>query len=105
VRRGGPVVAVTGAAHGIGELLVRRLAASTAVKKVIAIDTIRGDVPEATWRLADIGDPSLVERLGGVDVIVHLAVDSSPDHDNPDLHRANARGAAAGLPPVPAAGV
>jgi nucleoside-diphosphate-sugar epimerase len=105
VRRGGPVVAVTGAAHGIGELLVRRLAASTAVKKVIAIDTIRGDVPEATWRLADIGDPSLVERLGGVDVIVHLAVDSSPDHDNPDLHRANARGAAAVLTAAPAAGV
>jgi nucleoside-diphosphate-sugar epimerase len=104
-RRGGPVVAVTGAAHGIGELLVRRLATSPAVKKVIAIDTIRGDVPEATWRLVDIGEPSLVERLGGVDVIVHLAVDTSPDHDNADSHRANVRGTTTVLTAAPAAGV
>jgi nucleoside-diphosphate-sugar epimerase len=109
-RRSGPVVAVTGAAHGIGELLVRQLASSDAVKKVIAIDTIRGDVPEATWRLVDVREPALVERLAGVNVLVHLAVDSSVDHDDADLHAghgrgAHARGTATVLTAAPAAGV
>jgi nucleoside-diphosphate-sugar epimerase len=109
-RRSGPVVAVTGAAHGVGELLVRRLASSDAVKKVIAIDTIRGDVPEATWRLVDVREPALVERLGGVDVLVHLAVDSSVDHDDAEVRSghgrgAHARGTATVLTAAPAAGV
>jgi nucleoside-diphosphate-sugar epimerase len=98
-------VAVTGAAHGIGELLVRQLASSAAVKKVIAIDTIRGDVPDATWRLVDVRDPALVEKLSGVDVLVHLAVDSSVDHDDADLRNAHARGTATVLTAAPAAGV
>jgi hypothetical protein len=98
-------VAVTGAAHGVGELLVRRLVSSPAVKKVIAIDTIRGDVPEATWRLADVREPALVDRLAGVDVLVHLAVDSSVDHDDADLRTAHARGTATVLTAAPAAGV
>jgi nucleoside-diphosphate-sugar epimerase len=104
-RRVGPVVAVTGAAHGVGELLVRQLASSASVKKVIAIDTIRGDVPEATWRLVDVREPALVERLAGVDVLVHLAVDSSLDHDNADVRSAHARGTATVLTAAPAAGV
>jgi nucleoside-diphosphate-sugar epimerase len=104
-RRTRPVVAVTGAAHGIGESLVRRLAASTAVKKVIAIDTIRGDVSEATWRLVDVRDPVIVQRLAGVDVIVHLAVDSSVDHGDGAHHDEGARGTATVLTAAPAAGV
>lgn len=104
-RRVGPVVAVTGAAHGVGELLVRRLSSSASVKKVIAIDTIRGDVPEATWRLVDVREPALVDRLSGVDVLVHLAVDSSVDHDDADLRSAHARGTATVLTAAPAAGV
>jgi nucleoside-diphosphate-sugar epimerase len=104
-KRGRPVVAVTGAAHGLGELLVRRLASSDAVKKVIAIDTIRGDVAEATWRLVDVRDPGLADRLSGVDVVVHLAVESALDHDNPDYHAAAVRAAATVLTAAPAAGV
>jgi nucleoside-diphosphate-sugar epimerase len=104
-RRAGPVVAVTGAAHGIGEILVRRLASSTAVKKVVAIDTIRGDVPDATWRLADVRDPTLVERLAGVDVIVHLAVDSSVNHDEAVQHDESTRATATVLTAAAAASV
>jgi len=84
---------------------VRQLVASAGVKKVIAIDTIRGDVSEATWRLADVRDPGLVDRLGGVDVLVHLAVDSSVDHDDADLRNTHARGTATVLTAAPAAGV
>ena len=104
-RRSGPVVAVTGAAHGVGELLVRQLAASAGVKKVIAIDTIRGDVPEATWRLVDVREPALVDRLGGVDVVVHLAVDSSVNHDDDNPTSQHARSTATVLTAAPAAGV
>ncbi len=104
-KRGRPVVAVTGAAHGLGELLVRRLASSDGVKKVIAIDTIRGDVAEATWRLVDVRDPGLVDRLSGVDVVVHLVVDSALDHGNPGYHASTVRAAAAVLTAAPAAGV
>lgn len=104
-RRRGPVVAVTGAAHGIGEILVRGLAASRQIKKVIAIDTIRGDVPEATWRLADVRDQLLQERLAGVDVVVHVSADAGFDLDRPDSLGANVRGAANVLNAAPSAGV
>ncbi len=103
--RGGPVVAVTGAAHGIGEQLVRHLASSGAVKKVVAIDTIRGDAPEATWRLADVREPAVADRLGGVDVLVHLAVDVGSAAERIDRHSANVRGTATVLTAAAAAGV
>ena len=66
-----PVVAVTGAARGIGRALAVRLAASPDVRKVIAIDGDRGDIAGVTWRVADVRDPALAGRLAGVDVVVH----------------------------------
>lgn len=104
-RRAGPVVAVTGAARGIGELLVQRLVASDAVKKVIAIDTIRGDAPHATWRLVDVRDPVLADRLGGVDVVVHLATEIGVDVETAERHAVNVRGTATVLTAAAAAGV
>jgi nucleoside-diphosphate-sugar epimerase len=113
--RGGLVVAVTGAAQGIGEQLVRHLTSSEAVrsgavrsgavKKVVAIDTIRGDAPDATWRLADVCDPTVADRLGGVDVVVHLAVDIDSTDERPDRNSANVRGTATVLTAAAAAGV
>ena len=54
-----PVVAVTGAAGGIGYALTVRLAASPKVRKVIAIDGRRGDIAGVTWRVADVRDPAV----------------------------------------------
>jgi nucleoside-diphosphate-sugar epimerase len=71
----GPVVAVTGAAHGLGHALAARLAVSPRVGRVVAIDDHRGDVAGVTWRLADVRDPALAGRLAGVDVLVHTDVD------------------------------
>ena len=71
----GPVVAITGAAHGLGHALAAALAASARVGRVVAIDDHRGDVPGVTWRLADVRDPALAGRLTGVDVLVHTDVD------------------------------
>jgi nucleoside-diphosphate-sugar epimerase len=92
-RSAGPVIAVTGAAEGIGRALVTRLAASEDVKKVVALDDHRGDVPGVTWRVVDIRDPQLTNRISDVDVIVHLDVDQSPETAHRDRRAYNVRGA------------
>ncbi|MCW2948758.1 MAG: NAD-dependent epimerase/dehydratase [Actinoallomurus sp.] len=92
-RSAGPVVAVTGAADGIGRALVARLADSGDIKKVVALDDHRGDVPGITWRVVDIRDPQLTNRISDVDVIVHLDVDQSPDTDHRQRRAYNVRGA------------
>ena len=88
----GPVVAITGAARGLGHALALRLAASSAARRVIAIDDHRGDVVGVTWRLADIRDPALA-RLTGVDVLVHTDVDMSADTDHRARRAFNVRAA------------
>jgi nucleoside-diphosphate-sugar epimerase len=88
-----PVVAVTGAANGIGSALIARLVASPQVKRVIAIDDHRGEAAGATWRVADVRDPALAGRLTGVDVIVHADTDLSPDGDARQRRAYNVRGA------------
>jgi nucleoside-diphosphate-sugar epimerase len=88
-----PVVAVTGAAGGIGYALTARLSASPEVKKVIAIDGQRGDIAGVTWRVADVRDPALAGRLAGVDVVVHADLDLSPDSDARARRAFNVRGA------------
>jgi nucleoside-diphosphate-sugar epimerase len=75
------VVAVTGAARGLGHALAVRLAGSARIGRVVAIDDHRGDVAGVTWRLADVRDPALAGRLAGVDVLVHTDVElAETDH-------------------------
>jgi nucleoside-diphosphate-sugar epimerase len=88
-----PVVAVTGAAGGIGSALTARLAASPDVRRVIAIDGQRGDLAGVTWRVADVRDPALAGRLTGVDVVVHTELDLAPDSDARQRRTFNVRGA------------
>jgi nucleoside-diphosphate-sugar epimerase len=87
-----PVVAVTGAAGGIGHALTVRLASSPHVKKVVAIDGRRGDIAGVTWRVADVRDPALAGRLAGVDVVVHADFDLAPDADARQRRAFNVRG-------------
>ena len=74
----GPVVAVTGAARGLGHALAVTLAASARVKRVIAIDDHRGEATGVTWRVVDVRDPALASRLAEVDVLVHTDLDLAP---------------------------
>jgi 3-oxoacyl-[acyl-carrier protein] reductase len=83
----GKVVLVTGAARGIGEATVKLLAAEGA--RVIVLDRPADDAPASqvaraiggSVMLADVSDPEapakiakeLVERYGGVDVVIHNA--------------------------------
>jgi nucleoside-diphosphate-sugar epimerase len=92
-RSTGPVVAITGAASGAGRGLTARLAGSAEVRKVIALDDHRGDVPGVTWRVVDVTDPLLSGRLSDVDVIVHLDLERSPDFDPRERRTHNVRGA------------
>jgi nucleoside-diphosphate-sugar epimerase len=88
-----PVVAVTGAAGGIGPALIAGLVASPQVKKVIAIDDHRGGSTGVTWRVADVRDPALAGRLAGVDVVVHADINLSPEAGARERRVYNVRGA------------
>jgi len=87
------VVAVTGAARGLGHALTVRLAASVRVRKVVAIDDHRGDASGVTWRVVDVRDPALAGRLAGVDVVVHTDLDVAPDAEHRARRAFNVRGA------------
>jgi nucleoside-diphosphate-sugar epimerase len=87
------VVAVTGAAQGLGHALIARLVASDRIGRVVAIDDHRGDVTGVTWRVVDVRDPALAGRLTGVDVLVHTDVDLAPDTDARARRAFNVRGA------------
>jgi nucleoside-diphosphate-sugar epimerase len=87
------VVAVTGAARGVGHALAVRLASSARVGRVIAIDDHRGDAPGVTWRVADVRNPALAGRLAGVDVVVHTDLDAAADTDPRERRARNVRGA------------
>jgi nucleoside-diphosphate-sugar epimerase len=100
-----PVVAITGAAHGLGLALTTRLASSDLVGRVVAIDGTRGDVKGVTWRIVDVRDPALAGRLAGVDVIVHTDVDMSPDTEARSRRAFNVRGAQTVLTAAAAGGV
>jgi nucleoside-diphosphate-sugar epimerase len=88
-----PVVAVTGAARGLGHALTVRLAASAKIARVIAIDEHRGDATGVTWRVVDVRDPALAGRLAGVDVVVHTDLDLAPRSDYRSRRAFNVRGA------------
>jgi nucleoside-diphosphate-sugar epimerase len=103
VRR--PVVAITGAAHGLGLALTARLAESDLVGRVVAIDGSRGDVNGVTWRIVDVRDPVLAGRLADVDVIVHTDIDTSPDTAARARRAYNVRGVQTVLTAAAAGGV
>ncbi len=104
-RTGQPVVAVTGAAHGIGLGLIRRLTANPKVRRVIAIDDHRGMADGVTWRILDVRDPIIADRLSGVDTVVHLAIDSSVGPEAAGRSALNVRGTQTVLTAAAAAGV
>ena len=100
-----PVVAVTGAARGLGLALTSRLASSALVGRVVAIDDNRGDVSGVTWRIVDVRDPALAGRLADVDVVVHTDVDLSPDSSARARRAFNVRGVQTVLTAAAAGGV
>ncbi|OLT27632.1 NAD-dependent dehydratase [Nocardiopsis sp. CNR-923] len=102
------MVAVTGAASGVGRLLVQRLTepiGSVAAREIVAIDDGFSDLPGVTWRIADVCDPALVSRLDGIDVLVHTADDRSLDTKPAKRRQHNIRAAQTVLTAAAASGV
>jgi nucleoside-diphosphate-sugar epimerase len=83
---------VTGAAGPLGSALVDRLAHDPAAPKVIALDTVRGQTPGVSWRVADIRDPALASRLAEVGTLVHLATDRTATTPAEQRRAVNVRG-------------
>ena len=106
-RRGAvrPVVAVTGAAEGIGAAVAARLAAHDGVRRTVGLDLRRVDLPGVVYRPADARDPGLAERLADIDVIVHADTDTSLDSEPSKRTAWNVRGAQTVLTAAAAAGV
>jgi nucleoside-diphosphate-sugar epimerase len=67
------VVVVTGAATGLGRLLVERLATRDDLAGLIGLDTASARVDGVVWRTLDVRDPLLATRLVGATTVVHLA--------------------------------
>lgn len=67
------VVAVTGAASGLGRALVERLATRDDLAGLFGIDTVGGRVDGVLWRRIDVRDAVLPDRLAGCTTVVHLA--------------------------------
>ncbi|WP_344858276.1 NAD-dependent epimerase/dehydratase family protein [Planomonospora alba] len=88
-----PVVAVTGAASGIGRAFLAKVASSADFRRVVAIDEQRGDVPDVTWRVIDVRDPLLANRISDIDVLVHLSADYGLGSDAGERRAYNLRAA------------
>ena len=72
------VVAVTGAARGVGRSLAAQLARRADVGSVVAVDDVRGDLTGVWWREADVRSPDLVGALAGCTAVVHAVVPDVP---------------------------
>jgi nucleoside-diphosphate-sugar epimerase len=96
---------VTGAAEGVGAAVAARLAGHPDVRKSVGLDMRRADLPGVVFRHADTRDPTLADKLGDVDVIVHADIDTSPDTDAAGRTVWNVRGTQTVLTAAAAAGV
>jgi nucleoside-diphosphate-sugar epimerase len=104
-RRRRSVVAVTGAAHGLGRLLAERLAARADLAGLIGIDVDQAPVTGVGWRSADVRDPLLRERLDGAETVVHLATTYDAHLPRDERRSLNVTGTAALLDAARSAGV
>jgi nucleoside-diphosphate-sugar epimerase len=93
--RSGRVVAVTGAAHGLGRAVLDRLAVRTDLGGLIGIDPYPARVAGVDWRPCEVRDPVLAERLAGVDTVVHLATTYDVHLEREERRALNVHGTAA----------
>ncbi|GAB3415334.1 Rossmann-fold NAD(P)-binding domain-containing protein [Flindersiella endophytica] len=96
---------MTGAATGIGHALVQALVEHEEVKRVIAIDERRGDIDGAEWRVLDVRDPAIAQRIARCSAVVHLDLDLMPDSDGRQRSARNVRGTQTVLTAAAASGV
>ena len=99
-------VAVTGSGGLVGQRLVAALAGDPAVDRVVALDVAQQRVPAGVAAgVADVRDPAIGDQLGGVDVLVHLAFQLDPIHDEQAMREVNVDGTRTTLTAAVEAGV
>lgn len=99
------VVAVTGAATGLGRALVERLAERVDLAGLVGVDTVPGRVDGVVWRTCDVRDPALATRLSGASTVVHLATSYDVTLSAAARRAVNVRGTQQLLQAAHAAGV
>jgi UDP-glucose 4-epimerase len=87
-------VAVTGAAGYLGGRLVEQLCADDSIGKVLGFDVVEPKFsdPKFVFDSVDVRDPAIEARLGGVDVVAHLAFIMDPIHDESAMRDVNVNG-------------
>lgn len=105
-RTPGPLrIAVTGGASGLGRALLERLSRRDDLECLVGVDTAAARLDGVVWRSADVRDPLLAERLGGVSTVVHLAVSYDAAQEPAARRAVNVRGTANVLDAARSAGV
>jgi nucleoside-diphosphate-sugar epimerase len=92
--RDGLVVAVTGAGGYIGSRLIEGLVEDPRVTRVLGFDLRPPRVTSGKLLFdeLDVRNPALEARLGGVDVLVHLAFVMDPIRDEAEMRDVNVNG-------------
>ncbi|MEO3779958.1 NAD-dependent epimerase/dehydratase family protein [Micromonospora sp. B11E3] len=107
-------IVVVGASGNVGTALVRRLRRERGVELVGVARRLPGreagePYDSVEWHSCDIGAPGAADQLGvifaGADVVVHLAWQIQPSHDQRILRRTNVDGSRAVVGAVLRAGV
>jgi nucleoside-diphosphate-sugar epimerase len=105
---GGTTIAITGVGGLLGCRLVTALEARDDVERIVGLDVRRPTgvtTSKLAYRLADVRDPAFVDGLRGVDVLVHLAFQMDPIHDEAAMRATNVDGTRNVLEAARAAGV
>lgn len=98
-------VVVTGAGGSVGRRLLPALTAVRDVDRVVALDSAELTVPAGVLAgVVDVRDPSIGERLVGVDVLVHLAIGDDPHLSDAAMHDRNVAGTRMAVDAAVAAG-
>jgi nucleoside-diphosphate-sugar epimerase len=88
-------VAVTGVGGLIGRRLVAELDRDDDVERIVGLDLRAPEgltSPKLAFAVGDVRDPAIASALQGVDVVVHLAFQMDPLHDEATMHAVNVDG-------------
>lgn len=87
-------VVVIGATGNVGTSVLRTLVLDERIESIVGVARRRPRValPRVEWHAADVGTDPLIPVVRGADVVVHLAWQIQPQHDEPAMFRTNVIG-------------
>jgi nucleoside-diphosphate-sugar epimerase len=101
-------IAVTGVGGLLGRRLVAALDTREDVERIVGIDVRRPvglNSPKLVFRHGDVRDPAIADAFQNVDVVVHLAFQMDPIHDEAAMRSINVDGTRTVFEAARAAGV